>query len=131
MRRAQLRIVEYRHSASSKYVIEGARVNGKRRRFFFATKTAAEEELARLKTKQRKEGENALRLPDYLRVMALESAEKLKPFKKTIQDACDFYVKFTVVLGKDGPPLIQLRTPLRSAFLSTYTVADEKGVGKV
>jgi integrase len=93
MRRPQLRIVEYHHSATAKYVIEGARVNGKRRRYFFATKEKAEEELARMKIKQRKEGENALRLPDSLRIMALESAEKLKPFTKSLQDAVDFYVR--------------------------------------
>jgi hypothetical protein len=37
MRRPTLRIVEYRHSATAKYVIEGVRVNGKRQRKFFAT----------------------------------------------------------------------------------------------
>ena len=35
MKRPTLRIVEYRHSASSKYVIEGVRVNGKRKPLFF------------------------------------------------------------------------------------------------
>jgi integrase len=93
VRRPQLRIVEYHHSATAKYVIEGARVNGKRRRYFFPSKQKAEEELARLKTKQRKEGEKALQLPDSLRIMALESAEKLKPFGKSLQDAVDFYVR--------------------------------------
>jgi integrase len=89
-----LRIVEYRHSATAKYVIEGVRVNGKRKRLFFATEEAAEKELVRIKTKQRKEGENALKLPDALRIMALESAEKLKPFGRTIVDATEFYLKF-------------------------------------
>jgi hypothetical protein len=37
-----LRIVEYRHSASSKYVIEGGRVNGKRKRSFFPAKLGIE-----------------------------------------------------------------------------------------
>jgi integrase len=94
MRRPTLRIVKYRHSATAKYVIEGVRVNGKRQRKFFATLDAAEKELARIKIKQRKEGENALRLSDSLRIMALDSAEKLKPFGKTIADAADFYAKF-------------------------------------
>src|ERR1700746_683255 len=94
MRRPTLRIVEYRHSATAKYVIEGVRVNGKRKRLFFATEEAAEKELARIKTKQRKEGENALKLPDALRIMALTAAEKLKPFGRTILDAAEFYVKF-------------------------------------
>lgn len=94
MRRPTLRIVEYHHSATAKYVIEGVRVNGKRQRKFFATLEDAEKELARIKIKQRKEGENALRLSDSLRIMALECADKLKPFAKTISDATNFYVKF-------------------------------------
>jgi integrase len=94
MRRPQLRIVEYHHSATAKYVIEGARVNGKRRRYFFPTKEKAEAELARIKIKQRKEGENALRLPDSLRIMALECAQELKPLGKTLNDATQFYVRY-------------------------------------
>ncbi len=66
MRRPQLRIVEYHHSATAKYVIEGVRVNGKRKRLFFRTKTEADKELARLKIKKNREGENALRLSDTL-----------------------------------------------------------------
>jgi hypothetical protein len=89
-----LRIVEYRHSATAKYVIQGVRVNGKRKRLFFATKERAQAELARFKVKQRKEGENALRLADSLRIMALECAEELKPFGKTVRDATDFYLKY-------------------------------------
>jgi hypothetical protein len=49
MKRPTLRIVEYRHSASSKYVIEGVRVNGKCKRLFFPTEEKAEAELTRLK----------------------------------------------------------------------------------
>ena len=94
MRRPQLRIVEYHHSATAKYVIEGARVNGKRRRYFFPTKEKAEAELARMKIKQRKEGENALRLPDSLRIMALECAQELKPLGKTLKDAAEFYIEY-------------------------------------
>ncbi len=94
MRRPQLRIVEYHHSATAKYVIEGARVNGKRRRYFFPTKEKAEAELGRMKIKQRKEGENALRLPDSLRIMALECAQELKPLGKTLKDATEFYIEY-------------------------------------
>ena len=94
MRRLQLRIVEYHHSATAKYVIEGARVNGKRRRYFFPTKEKAEQELLRLKVKQRREGENALKLPDSLRILALECEQELKPFGKTLKDATSFYVRY-------------------------------------
>ena len=117
MRHPQLRIVEYRHSATAKYVIEGVRVNGKRKRPFFRTKTEAKKELARLKIKQRKEGENALSLSDSLRVMTLECAGELQSFGKTVRDATDFYVKF-------------LRESLRSvtvgALIDEYLLAQQK-----
>jgi integrase len=58
-----------------------------------AAKTAAEQELARLKTKQRQEGEKALNLSDALRILALQCAEQLEPYGKTIQDATEFYLK--------------------------------------
>src|SRR6516164_6671736 len=117
MRRPTLRIVEYRHSATAKYVIEGVRINGKRKRLFFATEDAAEKELARIKTKQRKEGENALKLSDALRVMALESAEKLKPFGRTIVDATNFYVKFL----RDVERSVSL-----SALIEEYLAAQKR-----
>jgi len=93
MRRPTLRIVEYRHSATAKYCIEGLRVNGKRKRLFFSTRDSAERELQRLKIKQRREGETALAIPDSLRIMASECADKLKPFGKTLVDATEFFLK--------------------------------------
>jgi integrase len=89
-----LRIVEYRHSPTAKYVIEGVRVNGKRKRLFFRTEAKAEKELARLKIKQRREGQNALSVSDSLRIMALECSGELQPFGKTIRDATNFYLKY-------------------------------------
>lgn len=94
MRHPRLRIVEYRHSPTAKYVIEGVRVNGKRKRLFFRTAAKAEKELTRLKIKQRKEGQNALSVSDSLRIMAMECADDLKPFGRTIRDATDFYLKY-------------------------------------
>jgi hypothetical protein len=60
-----------RRSVRANYLIEGVRVNGKRKRLFFATDEAAEKELARIETKRRKEGENAVKVSDTLRIMAL------------------------------------------------------------
>jgi integrase len=94
MRHPRLRIVEYHHSPTAKYVIEGVRVNGRRKRLFFQTEAKAEKELARLKIKQRKEGQNALSVSDSLRIMALDCAGDLQPFGKTIRDATDFYLKY-------------------------------------
>jgi len=94
MRHPQLRIAEYSHSPTAKYVIEGVRVNGQRKRLFFRTETKAKKELARLKIKQRKEGQNAFSVSDSLRVMALECTSELQSFGKTIRDATDFYLKY-------------------------------------
>src|SRR5258708_23989746 len=94
MRLPRLRIVEYRHWPTAKDVIEGVRVNGRRKRLFFRTEAKAEKELARLKIKQRKEGQNALSVSDSLRIMALDCAGDLQPFGKTIRDATDFYLKY-------------------------------------
>ena len=94
MRRPNLRVVEYNHSKSARWVIEGVRVDGKRKRFFFKTKTAAEQELTRIKTKQHQEGRNALRLSDSVRIMALDVSRELQPFGKTLRDAGDFYLKY-------------------------------------
>ena len=43
-------------SKTSPFVIDGLRVNGRRKRLFFATETAANQELARIKIKQCREG---------------------------------------------------------------------------
>lgn len=94
MRRPNLRVVEYKHSKTSKWVIEGNRESGKRKRLFFRTKTAAEQELTRIRTKLRREGEDALQLPDSLRVMALEVSKHLEPFGKTLRDAGDFFLRY-------------------------------------
>ena len=93
MRRSAPHIIEYKHSKTSPWCID-VRVGGKRRRIFFKTKTAAEQELTRIKTKLRREGEAALQLPDSLRTMALEVSRDLQPFGKSLRDAGDFYLKY-------------------------------------
>lgn len=98
MRRPVLRIAEHRVrgklSKTSPFVIDGLRVNNKRKRLFFKTRTAAEQELGRIKTKLRQEGDDALKLPDWLRVTSLECTKELEPFGKTIRDATDHYLRY-------------------------------------
>ena len=93
MRRPNLRVAPYAHSKTSPWCIEGLRVNGNRKRLFFQTKTAAEQELTRIKIKQKREGANALMLSDATRVQALEAERKLAPFGKSLTDAVTFYVR--------------------------------------
>jgi integrase len=93
MRRAKLRVAPYPHSATSPWCIEGLRVSGKRKRLFFQTKTAAEAELARIRTRIAFEGQGALELSDATRMMALEAQRNLLPYGKTLADAVSFYLK--------------------------------------
>jgi integrase len=92
-RRANLKVASYPHSQTSPWCIEGLRVGGKRKRLFFTTKTAAEQELNRIKVKQRREGIDALSLPDSLRIVALEGEKKLQARGKTLADAIAFYLQ--------------------------------------
>lgn len=93
MRRPNLRVAPYPNSETSPWCIEGLRVDGKRKRLFFKTKTAAEQELVRIKTKQKREGDAALLLSDSTRIQAMEAERTLAPFGKTIADAVAFYVR--------------------------------------
>jgi integrase len=68
------------------------RINGRRKRLFFRTKTDADRELARIRVKHAREGQNALSIPDSLRIMARDCAGLLEPFGKTLLDATRFYV---------------------------------------
>jgi hypothetical protein len=56
MRGPILRIEPYNHSATSFFIIEGHRVNGKRVREFFKTKTEAKTRLEQIKTQIANEG---------------------------------------------------------------------------
>ena len=92
MKKPQLRVKEYPHSLTARFVIEGLRINGKRKRLFFRTKAEADIELARIKKKRTREGEDALMIPDGLRIMARDCDALLAPFSKTLLDATTFYL---------------------------------------
>jgi integrase len=92
MKSQRLRIADYNHSATTPYVLEGFRVNGKRKRLFFRTKQEAELALARLKLIQRREGDQASELGAEGRIEAVRCNERLTKFGKTITDATDFFI---------------------------------------
>jgi integrase len=89
-----MRIEPYRHSATSRFVLEGYRENGKRVRKFFKTKREAETELGKIQTRLANEGTAGLSISTDLRVMAAKCAEDLKPFGKTLADATAFYIDY-------------------------------------
>jgi integrase len=94
MKGQRLRIADYHHSPTTPYVLEGYRVNGKRKRLFFRTRAEAELALARLKLIQRREGEQASELGAEKRVEAVRCTERLSRFGKTLTDATDFFVSY-------------------------------------
>jgi integrase len=100
VRYPKLRVREYTHSATSRYVIEGLRINGRRKRLFFKTRALADLELARIKTKRAREGEAALAIPDSLRIMARDCDARLARYGKTLIDATDFYTRHLEALSK-------------------------------
>ena len=86
------RVAKYKFSQTSKYVVEGLRVDGKRVRKFFATRRLAEAWRRKTLARISKEGEGAIHMPERLRVDALACEAKLKPYGKTIADATDHYL---------------------------------------
>lgn len=97
MRKATLKVRPYPHAPSTPWVIDTRQeVDGKlkRKRLFFATKTAADQELTRIKIKLNKEGSAALSLSDDLRTAALAIQKDLEPFGKTLRDAGTHYLNF-------------------------------------
>ena len=92
MRTATPRVTKYKGSATSKFVVEGLRVEGKRTRKFFKTRREAEAWLRMIRARVKKEGEGAIHMPEQLRVEAVKCAEKLKPFGVTLTDATEHFL---------------------------------------
>src|SRR6516165_10154262 len=92
MKGQRLRIADYNHSSTTPYVLEGYRVNGKRKRLFFRTRAEAELELARLKIVLRKEGDAGAELGAEKRAEAVRCIGRLSKYDKTLTDATDFLI---------------------------------------
>ncbi len=92
MRKPSPKVVKYHGSETSRYVVEGLRVAGKRTRKFFPTRRAAEAWLRKTLARMRKEGEGAIHMPEQLRVEAVACAERLRPYGKTLTEATDHFL---------------------------------------
>jgi integrase len=93
MKQQRLRIAEYHHSPTTPYVLEGYKVNGRRKRIFFRTRSEAELALRRLKLIQRQEGEAGATLGADTRAEAVRCIKRLQPFGKTLSQAVEFLVQ--------------------------------------
>lgn len=107
MRTASPRVVKYKGSETSKFVVEGLRVAGKRTRKFFGTRRAGEAWLRKTSARMTKEGESAIHMPEQLRVEAVACADRLKPYSRTLTDATDHLIA-------------HLETVQRSCTVSTF-----------
>ena len=94
------KVVKYHGSETSKFVVEGLRVNGKRTRKFFRKRRAAEAWLRKTMARLQKEGEGAIHMPEQLRVDAVACAERLKPYGKTLADATDHYLAHLAAISR-------------------------------
>lgn len=101
MKRATPRVVPYSGSETSKYVVEGLRVAGKRVRRFFPTRRAGEAWLRLTLARVEKEGaQAAILMPETLRVEATAQAARLAPFGKTLTDAVSFYLEHLAAVAR-------------------------------
>jgi integrase len=93
MKQQRLRIAEYHHSPTTPWVLEGYKVNGKRKRIFFRTRSEAELALRRLKLIQRQEGEAGAALDADARTEAVRCIKRLSRFGRTLTDATDYLIQ--------------------------------------
>lgn len=92
MRTAKPRVTNYKGSTTSKFVVEGLRVDGKRVRKFFKTRREAEAWLRLTLARIKKEGEGTIHMPEQLRVEATKCAKLLAPHGRTLTEATEFFL---------------------------------------
>ncbi len=90
MRPSKIRVAKYEHSATSKWVIEGLKSStGKRSRKFFRSMVEADDFARNALQEQRQYGQKAQHLPQELRLSAIQCAEKLSVYGKSLEDATE------------------------------------------
>ncbi len=90
MRLSKIRVAKYEHSATSKWVVEGLKNNkGKRSRKFFGTRAEADDFARNVLEEQRQYGQKAQHLPHKLRLSAIQCAEKLSLYGKSLEEATE------------------------------------------
>jgi hypothetical protein len=100
MRTTKPRVAKYRHSATTPFVIEGLRVNGKRTRKFFESYKEAKSWLRLTLMRMKREGEAAVTMPEQLRLDAIACAQRLRPYGKTISDATEHFLAFLAATAR-------------------------------
>src|SRR5262249_51867816 len=91
MRKTKLALTKTKVNGSRYYCVTLPKLSGGRNRRFFKDKREAETFLQLATVQQENYGTAALSISDALRVEAMECAEMLKPYGKTLRDAARFY----------------------------------------
>jgi len=87
---SKIRVAKYEHSATSKWVVEGLKNNkSKRSRKFFRTRAEADDFARNVLEGQRQYGQKAKHLPHKLRLSAIQCAEKLSLYGKSLEEATE------------------------------------------
>ncbi len=90
MRLSKIRVAKYEHSATSKWVVEGLKNNkSNRSRKFFRTRAEADDFARNVLQEQRQYGQKSQHLPHELRLSAIQCAEKLSTYGKTLEEATE------------------------------------------
>jgi len=78
---------------STSYCVDLGKINGKRQRKFFPTKSDAITYAEQAKTAKINSGAAAFTLSDKLRIEAIEANKRLEAVGATVTDAVDYYLK--------------------------------------
>ena len=89
---AKVSVNPYKHSPTSKWDVDYQK-NGKRTREFFRTKKEANTRRDQILIELENLGNKAFAISDDLRLEAVQCAERLAPFKHSLSDAVDFFIR--------------------------------------
>jgi integrase len=92
MRKTTLALTKTKVNGRSYYCVTTPKLGGGRNRRFFKDKAEAQTFLRMAEVQQENYGTAALSISDALRVEAIECAELLQPYGKSLRDAAKFYV---------------------------------------
>lgn len=130
MRTTRPRVLRYLHSTSSRFVVEGLRVHGKRVRKFFASQREAKAWLRAFEARAAKEGKEApLLISDALRIEAVTQAERLRAVGSTLTQAVDHYLAHLAAVERSctvNELIAKLRRANEEDGLSIITLRDRK-----
>ena len=120
MAKAPFRIKTYKHPRL-KFVVR-SKLTGKWKRKFFETKSKAETYVRLKETELLNQGKEGATFPSWLRVMAQEADDRLRPYGRKISDAVDFYVKLLDATTRSVPLTVAMNELIENRKTSGASV---------